>query len=395
MGAGPGARLRAIVVVAVLILPAFAAPTGGETPPLLVQAEDRDRDAGSCASDGEFMQVWEPAEEPGTQILFYPETGCWAEWAVALGAASALSVRYFNAGPDDECAVVELHVDGVPVGATPEACGIRTFIERTIQGTVPAGPHTVRLTSRITSGPGWANLFIDWLQFAEGAQESCPVNRPPTAPGPLSSDGMGAGRFGWARADYAFRTLASAEDPDGDPLSYRWTWGDGGSDLGGPAAGHSYASTGPAVVTLRAFDDPSGRDVPGCPPMTAQSAAAPPFPFRVLQDFRSDLTNPPQGWSCIAGQLVSVTGVGQMVAMECRLGAMVAAEVSSLVARVEFRLDGARFDWDTTTPYDGSYHSLMAPYGHHRLEACATATGDKHGRVFCSDPYAFLNLGAP
>lgn len=392
-----------VLVIAGLLLPLGGPASQGQesgtgtegSVAILVQAEDRTRDAGACASDGEVMQTWEPAEEPGTVILFFPEDGCWAAWDLHLAAPSMLSLRYFNAGYDYDCVVLEVHVDGVFAGATPEECGILSFITRTVPATIPAGAHELRLTFRVTGGPSWDNVFVDWVRFEVGAGGSCPSNAAPTPPGPPASDGMDAGRVGWAGFAYDFRVLAASTDPDGDPVRYRWSWGDGAMEEGGAAATHRFAGAGRFSIQVVAVDDPSARDLAGCPRLVAQGSAASVTEFRAIRDFRARLTNPPEGWACLDGVLVRAgDALGNAILLNCRLMASVDAEVTSLVARTAFALDGVPYDWDSEAPYEASYHSLMASLDHHRLEACARAAGDKHARVFCSDPYVFLNLGA-
>jgi hypothetical protein len=46
---------------------------------------------------------------------------------------------------------------------------------------------------------------------------------------------------------------AGSSDPDGDSLTYHWTFGDGGS-ADGPAPSHAYAAPGPYPITLIAND---------------------------------------------------------------------------------------------------------------------------------------------
>jgi PKD repeat protein len=71
------------------------------------------------------------------------------------------------------------------------------------------------------------------------------VNRAPTARpgGPYS---------GVRRRSVAFSGAAST-DPDGDALTYEWTFGDGGADTG-VSPTHTYQSAGTYTVTLRVRD---------------------------------------------------------------------------------------------------------------------------------------------
>ena len=51
---------------------------------------------------------------------------------------------------------------------------------------------------------------------------------------------------------------AAVSDPDGHPVSYLWDPGDGGEDLSGVVATHSYAKTGTYTLTLRVTDNDGG-----------------------------------------------------------------------------------------------------------------------------------------
>ena len=90
--------------------------------------------------------------------------------------------------------------------------------------------------------------FTVRLVVSDGATSSAPAfasatisNRPPVA--------NPAGPYSGVRGAAVALSGAASSDPDGDPLTYRWTFGDGGtSTLAAP--GHVYTTVGTFTVTL-------------------------------------------------------------------------------------------------------------------------------------------------
>jgi PKD repeat protein len=96
------------------------------------------------------------------------------------------------------------------------------------------GTYTVTLTVRDTHGGS-----------SSASTTATIVNRPPVA----NPGGPYSGR---RRESVAFSGAASS-DPDGDALTYEWTFGDGGTATGMSPA-HVYAAAGTFTVTLRVTD---------------------------------------------------------------------------------------------------------------------------------------------
>ncbi len=228
-----------------------------------------------------------------------------------------------------------------------------------------------------------------------------PTNRAPAKPAIGGADGMLDGSYGWKGYLYDFAASA-AVDPDGDPVRYTWAWGDGKTDAASSAAtkAHKYAAAGKFRVTLAATDDPSGRNVAGCPTLGALGATSDAYGFEAIGDFVAALTRLEDGRSCIADQEVPSPAGRNVIVANCKLEAEVdtGTAPASLVARVEWHLDGETKAKDRSAPYNWNYDSTRYRAGAHELAAVAFAVGDKHLREFSSEdesgPYSFLNVGA-
>ena len=100
-------------------------------------------------------------------------------------------------------------------------------------------------------GPGAVTLTVDGedLELQEGESHALYPNQPPlaNAGGPYSGD---------EGSNVAFDASGSS-DPDGDDLSYDWTFGDSGTGSGA-TAGHAYGDNGTYTVTITVEDDDTG-----------------------------------------------------------------------------------------------------------------------------------------
>ena len=103
-----------------------------------------------------------------------------------------------------------------------------------------AGPYTATLT--VTDGRGGSATSSVGVTVAA-------LNRPPQAdPGGPYAGGVNAG---------IVFNATSSKDPDGDPLSFAWSFGDGNA-ASGPAPVHAFAQAGQQTVTLLVSDGRGG-----------------------------------------------------------------------------------------------------------------------------------------
>ncbi len=152
-----------------------------------------------------------------------------------------------------------------PAEVLDSAHGIREFVVGTGGGSLDGDTPTLIANSEVQNPNSWGVLKLTlndgsytWQfvpvedqTFSDSGTYACHdappanVNHPPTAvPG-----GPYSGTEGGAVAVDG----SGSSDPDGDPISYAWTFGDGGS-ASGVAPSHTYASAGSFTVTLTVED---------------------------------------------------------------------------------------------------------------------------------------------
>jgi len=108
-----------------------------------------------------------------------------------------------------------------------------------------------------TPGPVW--------DFTTASEPNHPPNTPSTPSGPSS---------GYTNTSYSFST--SATDPDGDPLTYRFDWGDGNiSSWGASSQSHSWGSTGNFCIKAQAKDNQATSSWSSCHYITITSPPPP------------------------------------------------------------------------------------------------------------------------
>lgn len=336
------------------------------------------------------LAFWEYAGAPVTMV-FLPHSGCGltfrnvpfdADLMPVLGAA------YMEA-PRGTTATIETRLlsDGVLVAkAVSEHVGGQSLQTPLVftGGDVPTGVHTLRLEYRVLAGPSWVNLDLDYVEFLP----SCP-NLPPVLGG-VVGDGMAGGLVGWAGASYDLEAV-QVRDPEGDPVTVAWTLPDG-RRVEGASLTTSFATKGVKQLTLTLVDDPTLR----CAGGVARTVSIP-VTFDVRPDWAVTLDGRFGGSACLDTRIVPILRAPvNVLAGECHVRASVATGPAPPAFGVlsTLTLDGETLTSSRTLAPGTVYDTLAHPTQTRVLQACAGATDDKHGRVFCSAPHEFLSVGA-
>lgn len=120
------------------------------------------------------------------------------------------------------------------------ASGLRTLMQQNAEDLGPAGRDTQY---------GFGLLRIDLLIDAIGTCGGGGGNSPPTASFTKSVSGLTVDVDG-----------SASNDPDGDPLSYSWEFGDDSGTHAGVTTQHTYAAGGTYTITLTVDDGNGGSD---------------------------------------------------------------------------------------------------------------------------------------
>ena len=123
-------------------------------------------------------------------------------------------------------------------------------------------------------GPSAVGQSLYFTTYASGGQlrriDHAPTNRPPTA------SFVASPQSGPAPLDVSFDARNSF-DPDGDPLQYQFTFGDGGTSQGtSPTVSHRYATGGTFTATLVVGDGRGGTSNPVSLPISVGNGAPEP-----------------------------------------------------------------------------------------------------------------------
>lgn len=137
---------------------------------------------------------------------------------------------------------------------SPEEFSQRTI--RTFEAARQASTQTAALEKQALAKSGKKGLIVLGIGGAAAAGTAVAIaattkerqNRPPTASIRVSPEGQ-------AIAGVTTLTLtATASDPDGDPLSYEWRFGDNTANGQGGTVTHVYSNVGTFTVTLTVAD---------------------------------------------------------------------------------------------------------------------------------------------
>jgi glucose/arabinose dehydrogenase len=148
-------------------------------------------------------------------------------------------------------------------------------------------------------GPAGSTQGLYYTTYAGGGQIrritfTSTGNNPPTAvlnvnpasgPAPLNVTLNGSG----------------SSDPDGDPITYRWTFGDGGTaKTSAPSIIHQYVNNGTYTASLRVVDSSGAMSAPATQTVTVGGAGnTPPTPT---------ITSPASGATFAVGETITLTG---------------------------------------------------------------------------------------
>jgi PKD repeat protein len=155
---------------------------------------------------------------------------------------------------------------------------------------------------------------------------------------------------------------SDSSDPDGDPLTYQWSFGDGATGSG-PTPTHAFASLGSFTMTL-VVNDGTTDSVPSWASVTIENL--PPV---------ATLTSPPSGTVVTAPSSVALVAS--------------ADDPDGTIARVEFFAGAAKVGESTTAPYSTTWTTAVP--GAYLLTARAT---DESGTSTTSVPVSVL-VNAP
>jgi PKD repeat protein len=165
-------------------------------------------------------------------------------YGLALNEGAAADLTVYASDPDQECGtaapVLSLLSSGIPPSLTVTLTdqGGGTGLLHVVASNGAAGSHTLNLRASDALDP--ARSVDVSVQVMVNA-----VNRAPLA----SAGGPYSGVVGISVA----MSAAGSSDPDGDALTFSWTFGDG-SQGAGVAASHAYSEAGHYHVSLTASD---------------------------------------------------------------------------------------------------------------------------------------------
>lgn len=244
--------------------------------------------------------------------------------------------------------------------------------------------------------------FVDLGPDAPG----CPTNRHPEVAPEVSDDGLGpTGGHGWTNFNYTFGFDPRQFDPEQDPLVWSWLWPDGSSEAGGLWKSRTMGGAGIFGFRTYSVDDPSSRNVPGCPGLLPKPLWLDQT-FEVIPFFAPAQTRPLTGDVCVEDQIGSVARLFPVVSMgviagKCTVQAHGGTAKAELVERVDFvrsmqvviASSTEVYASSSSAPHAAVFDGLAHSAGVHALRVCSVAVNDKHHLAFCSPTHQFLNAG--
>jgi DNA-binding beta-propeller fold protein YncE/PKD repeat protein len=225
------------------------------------------------ASDGFYRgsgssSIFGLAQKPPQVVILSPIAGA------RIPEGAFLSLRGMAFDPEDgllDSDSLTWELDGEIIPGSGEALSFQSLPISVPTGTfdlpLPAGTHTLRLLARDSQGAAaFAEIAFtvlvdsdrdgipDEVEESGGGDPADPFTRPQRPP-VADPDGPYAAGEG---EEILFDDTQSY-DPDGDPLSYAWEFGDG-TTLPGPVPTHAYLDEGVYTASLTVTDPLGGQD---------------------------------------------------------------------------------------------------------------------------------------
>ncbi|MBW3581749.1 MAG: hypothetical protein KY455_01500 [Euryarchaeota archaeon] len=294
----------------------------------------------------------------------------------------AISTNVKSAGLPPGSIVAELRIDGQTLDQQVGS-GLTFDFDSSM---VPEGLHSLEVCYSVI-GDKYDRDFCTPSYTFENNQ--C-INRLPAVAG-VTGDGMVEGFHSWLGRPYTFE--AAIHDPDGDPVTVEWIWGDDHTSSFGTQVEKSFYTAGGHPFQVRLIEDVSAR----CPGAPTEEVIVHGNMVHAVADWIPELRAPREGWSCIGERLVpTLPGASDdIIASRCKISGEVTTNAPGMTSIVKgsFLMDGDVLWKGSSSLISTIYDSLHHSTEEHTLSACFQADGDKYDRVFCSEGFTYLNIG--
>jgi PKD domain/Bacterial Ig domain len=221
---------------------------------------------------------------------------------------------------------------------------------------------------------------LAYASFGDGSSGSGSIRRIVYSPGNASPVAMAsaAPTSGRSPLDVSF-TGSPSTDPDGDPLSYDWDFGDGSPHSSQANPTHRFTTNGAFAAQLTVSD---GRGLSGTDAITI-SVGDPPVASIDSPAVGGVPANPPPGGSSpappavgagrdVTRPVVRITSPARRVRVSGRIMVRAFASDNVGVRSVQFMLDGKRLGRaDARAPFRVRWNTRRRRNGGHRLTAVA------------------------